>query len=219
MFSKEILIKDFPMLKPEDSGLQALAFMDDLKLKHVPVVKDGRYICLISEKDIFNMNSQEESIENICLYAPYVREETSVLEILRLMSKDSLTLMPVVGENGRYMGAITLLRLVENLNEICNTGSDGALIAIEMNHNDYVLSQIIHLIESNNAHVLSMFSCFIKETGKQIILFKIDLEDASPVLRSLERFNYNVKYYLQKQLLTDETLKDRLDELMYYLEM
>jgi CBS domain-containing protein len=165
------------------------------------------------------MANQESSIENICLYAPCVREESSILDVLQIMSKDFLTLLPVVNEAGEYVGSITLLALVEGLNELCNAGSKGALIAVEMNTCDYVLSQIVRLIESNNANVLNLFTCFIPETGKQILLFKIDLEDASPVLRSLERFNYKVKYYLQKQMLTDEILKNRLDELLFYLEM
>jgi CBS domain-containing protein len=219
MFSKEIIIKEIPVLKPEDSGLQALALMDDLKLKHLPVVKDGHYNCLLSEKDVFGMANQEDAVDNICLYAPCVREEASILDVLRIMSKDFLTLLPMVNETGEYIGAITLPALTESLNELCNASSEGALIAIEINQHEYVLSQIIWLIESNNAHVLGLFSYFVKGTGKQILLFKIDLEDASPVLRSLERFNYKVKYHLQKQVLADEIQKKRLDELLFYLEM
>ncbi|GHV71401.1 hypothetical protein FACS189420_6390 [Bacteroidia bacterium] len=219
MFSKEILIKEIPVLKPANSGLQALALMDDVKLKHLPVVKAGHYECLLSEKDVFGMANQESRIENICLYAPCVREESSILDVLQIMSKDFLTLLPVVNEKGEYAGSITLPALVGGLNELCNTGSEGALIALEMNPRDYVLSQIIRLIESNNANVVNLFTYFVSETGKQLLLFKIDLEDASPVLRSLERFNYKVKYYLQKQMLTDEILKNRLDELLFYLEM
>jgi len=59
----------------------------------------------------------------------------------------------------------------------------------------------------------------VKATAKLIILLKIDLEDASPVLRSLERFNFNVLYCFQKKGLTNDIMKNRLEELMYYIEM
>jgi CBS domain-containing protein len=219
MFCKEILIKEIPVLKPDDSGFHATALMDDLKLKHLPVVRNGSYIYLLSERDIAGMKNPEAEIENTCFYAPYVCEESSVVEALQVMSKDSLTLLPVVADNGEYAGAITLPVLVESLSEMSNTGSEGALIAVEPNQPDYVLSQIIHLIETNRAKVLNMFSYIEKETGKQILLFKIDLEDASPVIRSLERFNYPVKYYRQKQMLPDEILQKRVNELMYYIEL
>jgi predicted transcriptional regulator len=219
MFSKEILINTIPVLKPGDSGLQALALMDEWKLKHLPVVKEGHYLCLLSERDVFGMTDQKGPVENVCLFAPFVREDSSVLEVLHIMNKNFLSVLPVVGEREKYLGSVTLPALIESLNELCHAGSKGALIAIEDSRHDYVLSQIIHLIESNNANIQSFFTYFLKETSKQMLLFKIDLEDASPVLRSLERFNYKVSYCLQKQLLTDETMKDRLDELIFYLEM
>ena len=107
----------------------------------------------------------------------------------------------------------------EILNEMSNADSEGALIAVELNQQEFVLSHIIRLIEDNRASVLSFFSYIDKETGKPILLFKIDLEDASPVVRSLERFNYPVKFYRQKQALPDEIMKNRVDELIHYIEL
>jgi hypothetical protein len=109
--------------------------------------------------------------------------------------------------------------LLEKLNEFSNMGNEGALIVLEINPRDYMLSQIVHLVEQNNAKVLHVFSYLEEKTSKQIVIIRIDREDASSVLRSLERFNYTVRCYLQKQVLNDETLQNRLNELLYYLEM
>ncbi|MDR0733748.1 MAG: CBS domain-containing protein [Dysgonamonadaceae bacterium] len=218
MFCKEILVKDIPVLKPDDLGAHAAALMDDLKVKHLPVVKDGLYLYLLSEKDI-DMGNPEAGIENTCFYAPYVEEEASVVEALHIAGKDSLTVLPVVSGNGEYVGAVTLSVLVETLNDMNNTGSEGALIAVEPSQPDYVLSQMIHLIEANRAKVMNLFSYTDKASGKPILLFKIDLEDALPVIRSLERFNFPVKYYRQKRMLPDETMQKRVNELIHYLEL
>ena len=219
MFSKDFLTKDIPPLNLTDSGSVALSQMEDFKLKHLPVVNGTNYVCLVSEKDIFQMRNPKYSIKNITLFAPCVGEEAPVLEILRTMSKNQLTLLPVVNLNGEYKGAITQNRLIKSLDELCNKDFDGALIALEVNPQDYSLSQIIHLVEQNSANVLSVFSYIEEKTSKQIVLLKVDLEDASPILRSFERFNYTIKYHVQKQGLNDETMQNRLNELMYYLEM
>lgn len=113
----------------------------------------------------------------------------------------------------------TLDILTEKLNDLCIDGPEGSFVALEMNSPDYLLSQVIHLVEQNNAHVLSLITYTEPGTGKHIVLLKVDLEDLTPILRSFERFNYTVKYCAQKQVLNDETLRNRLDELMYYLEM
>jgi hypothetical protein len=108
---------------------------------------------------------------------------------------------------------------LEKLNEISNVGNEGALIVLEIDPCNYLLSQIAHLVEQNNAKVIHVFSYMEEETSKQIVILKIDLEDASNVLRSFERFNYTVRHYKQKQILNDERTRNRLDELLYYLEM
>ena len=112
-----------------------------------------------------------------------------------------------------------ILILVEKFAEITNADSNGALIALELNPQDYDLSNIARLVESNNCKILSLFTYPEKDTGKLIIMLKIDSEDASAVLRSFERFNYHVAYYFQKQGLTDDIQYKRLEELMYYLQM
>lgn len=219
MLCEEILTKEIPVLEKTSSGSQVLILMEELKIRHLPAAEEGKYLFLLSEKDLFNMDDPEKSIDNISVYAPYVYKKTPILEALYLINKNQLTFLPVINEDGELEGGITLPSLIEGLNEITNAGSNGALIAVEVNSEEYVLSQIIHLIESNNAYVLSILSYCIKETSKQLLLIRINLEDATPVLRSLERFNYTVKYYAQRQILSDETMKNRLNELMYYLEM
>ena len=219
MFSKEFLTNEIPVLNLKDTGDFALSQMEDCKLKHLPVVSDGKYIFLISEKDIFRMENSGDSIENSRFYAPCVGSDACLLDLLQIVNKNRLTVLPVVGSEGEYLGAIALNDLLEKLGEVCNTAQNGALIALELNPQDYSLSQIIHLVEQNDAKVLNVFSYMEESLAKQIVLLKINLEDASNVLRSLERFNYSVKYYAQKHILSDETMRSRLDELMYYLEL
>jgi FOG: CBS domain len=219
MLSKEFLIKQIPILKPTDPGSFALSLMEDYKLKHLPVVDNGVYSYLLSEKDVFLMNNIEDPIANVSMYAPYAGEETPILEILRLMNKDHLTLLPIIEDTGMYVGAVTSTELIEKMAEITCSGAEGSIIALELNQQDYDLSAMVRLVESNNAKILTLFTYLSETTEKLNLLFKIDLEDASPVLRSLERFNYRILYYSQKNGLIDDIQRKRLDELMYYLEM
>jgi CBS domain-containing protein len=219
MFSKEFLTNEIPVLNLHDTGNFACSQMEDYKVKHLPVVNEGHYVFLISEKDIFSMENPKDSIENVSIYAPSVSEETSILEVLQVVVKNRVTVLPVVNSQGEYLGAITLGGLIDKLGELCNAGHSGAIIALELNPQDYSLSQIVHLVEQNNAKVLNVFSFMEEKTDKLIVLLKIDLEDAANILRSLERFNYPVKYYAQKQILPDEIMRSRLNELMFYLEL
>ena len=52
-----------------------------------------------------------------------------------------------------------------------------------------------------------------------IITLKIDLEDASPVIRSFERFNYTVLYHFMEKGMVDDMLRQRMNELLHYMNM
>ncbi|MDR0427987.1 MAG: CBS domain-containing protein [Dysgonamonadaceae bacterium] len=218
MFSKEFLTNDIPVLSLNDTGSFALSQMGEYKLKHLPVVERENYAFLVSEKDIFAMDNPDDKLHEATFFTPCAGEQTSILDIIRIVNEYKLTLLPVIDSEGKYKGAILLDDLIEKIGDLCNVRIEGSIIALELNSLDYILSQIIHLVEQNNARVLNVFSYMEEQTSKQILILKIDLEDASNVIRSLERFNYPVKYYAQKQMISNEVLRNRFDELMHYLE-
>lgn len=96
---------------------------------------------------------------------------------------------------------------------------DKSLIIIELAYIDYSLANIAHIIESNDAKILSLYVNTLNDGTDLRISIKLNISDPSPVVMSLERFDYNVtNYYMQDEEITLRH-KERLDELMYYLEM
>ena len=111
------------------------------------------------------------------------------------------------------------ITLTGALDEKSNMGNEGSWVVLEVNPVDYVLSQIAHLVEQNNAKLLHVFSYLEEETSKQIVLLKIDLKDAASVTRSFERFDYVVLHTSGVTGIANETMLNRVNELIYYLEL
>jgi hypothetical protein len=105
------------------------------------------------------------------------------------------------------------------LSQTSNLGNEGSWIILEVAPADYLLSQIAHLVEQNNAHLLHVFTYIEESTGLQIVLLKISRSDPRPVARSLECFNYTVRHTPEIPLPLDEPLRQRVNELMHYLEL
>lgn len=196
-----------------------MALMDDFKLKHLPVLHEGVYQCLVSEKDIFSMPRLDEPVGVPVNFAPAVTPGHHLYEVLRLVVGFDLSLLPVVNADQELLGGITRSRLVDVLAEMCSVEHEGSVVVLEVAPQDYVLTEIARIVESNHAHILSVLSSLDKTTGKLIITLKIDLEDASPVIRSFERFDYTVLYYFMKKSMVDDLLKKRMDELLFYMNM
>ena len=106
---------------------------------------------------------------------------------------------------------------VENFLGLSDT--ENSLVVIEISLVDYTLTDIARIVESNNARIMNVFILPVADGNTLIISIKLNLLDVTPVLMSLERFNYKVLHYEMKEGVVTETHRERLDELLYYLEM
>lgn len=219
MLVKDFITKDIPVLKLSDTVEYGLALMDDFKLKHLPVLEGDAYRCLVSEKDLLAMSDPTAEIGCPVLFTPAVGENSHLHEALALFTRYGLSLLPVVTADGVYAGAISREKLIDILAELCNADAAGSVIVLEMMPQDYALSDIARLVEANNAHVMSLLSHTDADTGRLLLTIKIDLEDASPVIRSFERFNYTVLYHFMEKGMVDDLLQQKMSELWYYMNM
>lgn len=96
---------------------------------------------------------------------------------------------------------------------------ENSLILLEITVGDYTLTDIARIVESNSALVMSLNVVPISDSSLLWISLKLNVNDPSHVLRSFERFNYNVLYYEAKVVELEDIQKARLDELLHYLEM
>ena len=219
MLVKDFITKDIPVLKSFDTVEYGLGLMDDFKLKHLPLIEDGLYRCQVSEKELLSLSGSKSTVGEAVLFAPSVTESNHLLEALALVARYKLSFLPVILPSGEYVGGITSDGLLNAISDFTNAEAEGSIIMLEVLPLDYSLSDIARLVESNHSHIISMLSHTDKVTGRLLISIKIDLEDASPVIRSFERFNYTVLYYFMKKGMVDDLLEQRMSELMYYINM
>ena len=60
MTARELINDSFPPLKPSDSGLKALKWLETFKLEHIPLVNGIKYAGLITEADVLRLNSLDQ---------------------------------------------------------------------------------------------------------------------------------------------------------------
>ncbi len=97
--------------------------------------------------------------------------------------------------------------------------SENSILILEVPLKDYTLTEIARIVESNNAHVMALNVLPVSGGGRLLISLKLDVSDLTLVMRGFERFDYKVAYYFTKEGEVTDTQKERLAELLYYLEM
>ncbi|MFZ4413727.1 MAG: CBS domain-containing protein [Bacteroidales bacterium] len=220
MFAKDLTDDTILPAKPSDTGSLALAWMDEYKVSHLPIVNNSIYIGIISEEDIYTSNAFDEMLANqkIKLNNTYVTENQHIFEVIHLATSLKLSLIPVLDSKNNYLGVITLRKLIDKFSEISSISNPGAIILLDININDYSLSEIAQIVESNDTKILSLFITSHNDSTQLDVSLKLNRMDIAPLLQTFNRYNYNVKTILAEQEINDD-LQDRYDSLMKYLSI
>ncbi|OFX80651.1 MAG: hypothetical protein A2X12_08375 [Bacteroidetes bacterium GWE2_29_8] len=220
MFVKELNIKEFITLKTSDTGLYALDCMTENKVSHLPIVNNEELLGLISEDDIHNFNQPQEALGNhvLSLIKPYVLENQHVYDVIKIFGEHKLTLLPVLDKTKKYLGVLTASDLLYNLSKFASYNEPGAIIILELNSNDYSLSEISQIIESNDAKVLSLYLTSFKDSTKIDVTIKINKQDISSIMQTFNRYDYKIKGTFTEDDFYDD-LVDRYNSLMNYLNV
>jgi CBS domain-containing protein len=220
MLAKDIISENIPPLKTTDTGEKAIEWMYEFKLTHLPLVENKKYLGLVSEDDILDFNDTKEQLGAYLknLQKPCVFEHEHVYDIMRLATNLRSSVIPVVDQQMQYLGIITAQSLVFHFSKMSSISDPGGIIILEVNSkNDYVLSEIARIVESNDAHILNM-SINAEPSGKYIVTCKIDVTEIKHIIATFERFEYTVQAYFDENELND-VYKDRYDALMNYLNI
>ncbi|MDD4109006.1 MAG: CBS domain-containing protein [Prolixibacteraceae bacterium] len=210
-----------PSVRSNENGQKVLNAMDVFRVSHLPVVDEKRYLGIISDKLIYDLNLLKESIEKEVsrLETTHVHEDQHIFEVASLMYKLKLSLIPVLNSSHDYIGAITIFDLARRFARYFSLQEVGGIIVLEVNVLDYSMTQISQIVESNDTKILSSFLNRIPGTNSLEIVLKLDKEDLSPVIQTFMRYDYNVKgVYLDHSMLND-LYQDRYQQFMKYMNI
>ena len=97
MLTQQLITESIPPIKLADTGVRVLRWMDEFKVNHLPIVEGGEYIGLISDADVLDLPSPEESIGNQAIEPEklFVKENQHIFDAIKLMSEANLSVIPV----------------------------------------------------------------------------------------------------------------------------
>lgn len=220
MIAKDLISDTIMPLQTSDTGMTALNWMEEFKVSHLPIVNNSDFLGMITETDIYTLNSYDEPLGNhaLSLTNPFVSENQHVYDIIRLVHELKLTLIPVVNDKNQYVGSITLQCLTKYFARLAAVDNPGGIIVLEMGVHDFLLSEIARIVESNDAIILSLYVMNLPDSTKMQVTIKVNRMDIGPLISTFDRFNYTIKASFFKSDY-DETLLDRYDSLMKFLDI
>jgi hypothetical protein len=141
-----------------------------------------------------------------------------ILDTLHVCSEFQLTLIPVLSAESDYLGSITLLDLLRHTEKIIGAVDPGAIIVLEMDRVNFTFSEIIKLVETNDAQVTQLNTYTDTLTSTFLITLRINKMEVSDIIATFQRYEYKIKYYFGEEQYENE-LRSNYNHLMNYLSI
>jgi predicted transcriptional regulator len=221
MIVNEILNIEIAPLKVSDPVSLALTKLDLLHINKFVVVNDDNKIeGMISIETLAEVVNEETPLSELPLEDIIsVPNSQHLFETTRQMFANELYVLPVADADRNFLGLVRKREVLNALNEIFNLSSYGSVLTIELAQIDYTLSDIVRIIETENAKILGVAVQQPNDEMDSIrVSIKLNLEDSSVVSAALRRYGYVIISEDRSESM-ENNFSDRADELIRYLDI
>jgi acetoin utilization protein AcuB len=219
MLLASIAVNNYPMLHLEDKVSFVLQCMEDYDVFQLPLVKEDYYIGLVNKEDVLDLDENQtmaalaDQLSRVAL--PHSAHFTAALN---LFAKHQLSLLPILNEHQECVGVIPQKNLNEQLAQFLGVDLPGAIIVVSISPYQYSLAELSRLVETNNAQIIQLNTHFEEANGALVITFKLNKEEASAIIATLQRYNYQVLHYFGNTPLHND-IQDHYQHLLNYLDV
>lgn len=214
----DMLRNDYKALQTSEQSNVVQDFFNDTNLSHFPVLQKEEFMGSLSQNDAEtftfdkDINHYKYTFENFHAYP-----QIGLLDLLELFARHQTDVVPALDQNNNYVGYYEVQDIIRIFNETPFLHDSGTTIIVEKDILDYSMSQVVQIVESNNARVLG---CFISDSTSSTVQISVKISSGgiNEIIQTFRRYNYEIiSEHYEDYYLAD--LKNRSDYLKKYLSI
>lgn len=214
----DYITNDYKALDSQETIADVQDFFMDVPFSHFSVLNEGIYIGSIAADDVDTFDSDKNiSDYKYALEGFFARNNMIWLDVLEVFAKNHSNVVPVLNEENAYLGYYELEDIVKFFHETPFLREQGGIIVIKKSIQEYSMSQIAQIVESNNGKLLGLFVSEADVENVQITI-KIALGAMNDIIQTFRRYNYEIVSEHQEDNYLN-SLKERSEYLDKYLSM
>src|SRR5690554_1701647 len=204
MLVKEIMTTNVITVSPESSLSTALELINCNRIRHLPVIFNGKLVGIVSDRDLRDAKPSVLSADDNSLLSNITVEKImkrnvvsahpldAVDEAALLLYKHRIGCLPVIN-NGKIVGIITHGDLIRALVELMGVETPGSLIIIEFLDRPGVLAEVSKIISDKGININSVFLRKVKERPTfSILTMRIGTSMPDTIVKELRRVGLKV---------------------------
>ena len=219
MIAEQLINYMVPPLKPSDDIARAKQWMDEFRVKELPVVKDNTLLGFVSEDLLYDSEIMHPEVGAYPLIGEscIISSTSHYYDILKVQNEYQLDMVAVVS-NEEFKGVVLISDILKEFAKTAIINSQGAIVTLQTSLNDYSLSEISRIVEMNGSTVLGANVRPDTDDPSLIeIMLRINHQDVNQIATGLSKSGYKViSSFNTEDNSFDE--KDRFGLLMKFLD-
>lgn len=194
MIAEQLINYMVPPLKPSDDITRAKQWMDEFRVKELPIVDTGNFLGYVSEELLYDAEILHPEVGSY----PLIGKDVQVApwkhyyDILKVLSENQMDVVAVI-DNEEFKGVILRDDILKEFSKTAIVNSGGAIITLQTSLKDYSLADISRIVEMNGSIVLGANVRPNTEDTSQIeIVIRINSQDVNQISTGLKKSGYQV---------------------------
>lgn len=219
MQTNNYIVKDIKALKLTNTIADAKKVFNQQIVTHIPVVENGNLYGLIAESELLSFDDDSSVLESIqhLFQSFFVEKSTNWLDLIKSFASNGANIIPVLNEDKKYIGYYELADILHFFSNTPFLMENGTMLVLSKHKNDYSLSEIAQIAESNDVKLLGAFVSSMENDALEVTI-KISGKNVNDVIHSFRRYGYRIVLGIEEDEYLND-LKDRSEYLQKYLNI
>lgn len=215
----DYLLEEITPFHLTDTVKSAQKVFKNYPITHFPVIENNKLLGSFAEEDIQVIDNNDEKLITFSHLLNYffADEKATVLELIKIFADNDTNVIPVLNQQKEYIGYFDLRDVLDVFSTSPFMIEESETLIIEKLRNDYSMSQIVQIVESNDGKILGSY---ISEQNSETIqiTIKIVSDEINEIMQTFRRYDYKIISMHENDIYLED-LKNRSEYLKKYLEM
>jgi acetoin utilization protein AcuB len=195
-------------LSPEASVAEALTLCRERRIRHIPILEEGRLIGMVSDRDLRDASpalgdaERASTLQEIRVGDVMTREvsttvpEESIENVAQEMYELKIGSLPVVAEEDeeKLLGIVTSSDVMRALVTLAGLPEPGCRIEVRAPNRAGILVEVAGKIQDLGVDIFSVLSDPDRRSGNRTMVFQLVTADPSSVMEGLKMAGYEVSW-------------------------
>ena len=202
------MTRNLVTLSPETSVAEALSLCRERRIRHIPIVKEGRLVGIVSDRDLRDASpalgdaDRASTLQEIRLGDVMTREVSTadpqdpIENVAQEMYELKIGSLPVVAEEDeeKLLGIVTSSDVMRALVTLAGLPEPGCRIEVRVPNRAGILAEVAGKIQDLGVDIFSVLSDPDRRSGNRIMVFQLVAADPSSVMEGLKMAGYEVSW-------------------------